>query len=57
MGQAEQPLRSQQLRKVNHQGDALRLGMNWTEEISPNRRCSWKARTGWVTLARFTSAA
>src|SRR5438552_3502210 len=25
-------LRSQQLRKVNHQGDALRLGMNWTEE-------------------------
>src|ERR1700739_2073069 len=25
-------LRSQQLRHVNHQGDALRLGMNWTEE-------------------------
>ena len=25
-------LRSQRLRKVNHQGDALRLGMNWTEE-------------------------
>ncbi|MBO0806857.1 MAG: dihydroxy-acid dehydratase [Actinobacteria bacterium] len=25
-------LRSQQLRMVNHQGDALRLGMNWTEE-------------------------
>jgi dihydroxy-acid dehydratase len=25
-------LRSQQLRRVNHQGDALRLGMNWTEE-------------------------
>lgn len=27
-----QPLRSQRLRLVNHQGDALRLGMNWTEE-------------------------
>jgi dihydroxy-acid dehydratase len=25
-------LRSQQLRNVNFQGDALRLGMNWTEE-------------------------
>ncbi|HEU5317459.1 MAG TPA: dihydroxy-acid dehydratase [Chloroflexota bacterium] len=25
-------LRSQKLRRVNHQGDALRLGMNWTEE-------------------------
>jgi len=25
-------LRSQQLRRVNYQGDALRLGMNWTEE-------------------------
>jgi len=25
-------LRSQQLRQVNHQGDALRMGMNWTEE-------------------------
>jgi dihydroxy-acid dehydratase len=25
-------LRSQQLRTVNYQGDALRLGMNWTEE-------------------------
>jgi dihydroxy-acid dehydratase len=24
--------RSQRLRRVNHQGDALRLGMNWTEE-------------------------
>lgn len=32
MGQAEPSLRSQQLRMVNHQGDALRLGMNWTEE-------------------------
>jgi len=28
----QQPLRSQRLRLVNHQGDALRLGMNWTEE-------------------------
>jgi dihydroxy-acid dehydratase len=27
-----QRLRSQRLRAVNHQGDALRLGMNWTEE-------------------------
>jgi dihydroxyacid dehydratase/phosphogluconate dehydratase len=27
-----QHLRSQHLRTVNHQGDALRLGMNWTEE-------------------------
>jgi len=26
------PLRSQRLRLVNRQGDALRLGMNWTEE-------------------------
>lgn len=26
------PLRSQRLRLVNHQGDALRLGMNWTGE-------------------------
>jgi dihydroxy-acid dehydratase len=25
-------LRSQQLRRVNFQGDALRMGMNWTEE-------------------------
>ena len=25
-------LKSQRLRRVNHQGDALRLGMNWTEE-------------------------
>ena len=25
-------LRSQHLRSVNYQGDALRLGMNWTEE-------------------------
>ena len=25
-------LRSQRLRMLNHQGDALRLGMNWTEE-------------------------
>ena len=32
MGEAESPLRSQRLRMVNHQGDALRLGMNWTEE-------------------------
>lgn len=25
-------LRSQRLREVNFQGDALRLGMNWTED-------------------------
>jgi hypothetical protein len=25
-------LRSQRLREINFQGDALRLGMNWTEE-------------------------
>src|SRR5215212_9288768 len=25
-------LRSQRLRRVNHQGDALRMGMNWTDE-------------------------
>jgi dihydroxy-acid dehydratase len=25
-------LRSQRLRRINHQGDALRLGMNWTDE-------------------------
>ena len=28
----QQRLRSQRLREVNFQGDALRLGMNWTEE-------------------------
>ena len=28
----EPQLRGQRLRMVNHQGDALRLGMNWTEE-------------------------
>ena len=32
MGYAGPQLRSQRLRIVNHQGDALRLGMNWTEE-------------------------
>jgi dihydroxy-acid dehydratase len=32
MGQTGPQLRSQRLRMVNHQGDALRLGMNWTEE-------------------------
>src|ERR1700752_4745378 len=32
MTQARPILRSQRLRLVNHQGDALRLGMNWTEE-------------------------
>ena len=32
MTHAQPPLRSQRLRLVNHQGDALRLGMNWTEE-------------------------
>jgi dihydroxy-acid dehydratase len=32
MTQARPILRSQRLRMVNHQGDALRLGMNWTEE-------------------------
>jgi dihydroxy-acid dehydratase len=32
MEEARPALRSQRLRLVNHQGDALRLGMNWTEE-------------------------
>lgn len=32
MPRDQQLLRSQLLRKFNHQGDALRLGMNWTEE-------------------------
>jgi dihydroxy-acid dehydratase len=32
MTEARSQLRSQRLRFVNHQGDALRLGMNWTEE-------------------------
>src|SRR3712207_8580619 len=31
-GATMRQLRSQQLRQVNHQGDALRMGMNWTEE-------------------------
>lgn len=32
MTQSRAQLRSQQLRLINHQGDALRLGMSWTEE-------------------------
>ena len=32
MGSDGRQLRSQRLREVNFQGDALRLGMNWTEE-------------------------
>jgi dihydroxy-acid dehydratase len=32
MTQSRAQLRSQRLRLINHQGDALRLGMNWTEE-------------------------
>ena len=32
MMQDTERLRSQRLRTVNYQGDALRLGMNWTEE-------------------------
>ncbi|WP_317620297.1 dihydroxy-acid dehydratase [Streptomyces sp. CBMA156] len=32
MTEVRPSLRSQRLRLVNHQGDALRLGMNWTEE-------------------------
>lgn len=32
MSEDRPSLRSQRLRLVNHQGDALRLGMNWTEE-------------------------
>ena len=32
MARKRRPLRSQELRTHNHQGDALRLGMNWTEE-------------------------
>jgi len=32
MTQSRDQLRSQRLRLINHQGDALRLGMNWTEE-------------------------
>src|SRR5215813_12033276 len=32
MARQERQLRSQRLRTHNHQGDALRLGMNWTEE-------------------------
>ncbi len=42
-------LRSQRLRRVNHQGDALRLGMTWTEEDLVNPQGWWKARTGWAT--------
>jgi dihydroxy-acid dehydratase len=32
LGPVRKRLRSQRLREVNFQGDALRLGMNWTEE-------------------------
>jgi hypothetical protein len=28
--------RSQRLRRVNFQGDALRMGMNWTEKDQPD---------------------
>ncbi len=48
-------LRSQRLRRVNHQGDALRLGMNWTEEDLPSHRCSWRAPTAWGTRGHFIS--
>ena len=50
-------LRSQRLRRVNFQGDALRLGMNWTEDDLGKPQVPWKARTAWVTPARSTSAA
>ena len=32
MTQSSDQLRSQRPRLINHQGDALRLGTNWTEE-------------------------
>ena len=32
MARKQRQLRSQELRTHNHQGDALRLGMNWTED-------------------------
>jgi hypothetical protein len=37
-------LRSQRLRQVNHQGDALRLGMNWTEEDLANEELAERRR-------------
>ncbi len=50
-------LRSQRLREVNFQRDALRLGMNWTEDDLRKPQILVEARTAWVILARFTSAA
>jgi dihydroxy-acid dehydratase len=49
-------LRSQRLRWVNHQGDALRLGMNWTEEDLAKPQVLVESAPGWVIPARFISA-
>ena len=43
-------LRSQRLRLVNHQGDALRLGMNSTEEDAALYRA---LSEGWIASARL----
>jgi dihydroxy-acid dehydratase len=51
----EPQLRSQRLRMVNHQGDALRLGMNWTEEDLGKPQILVDSAYGWVTQARSTS--
>jgi hypothetical protein len=55
MGQAKPSLRSQRLRLINHQGDALRLGMNWTEEDLAKPQVLVAAPTAWATRGRFTS--
>jgi len=48
-------LRSQRLRLINHQGDALRLGMNWTEEDLGKPQVLVDSVYGMVTPARSIS--
>jgi dihydroxy-acid dehydratase len=50
-------LRSQRLREVNFQGDALRLGMNWTEDDLRKPQVLVESAYGMGHPARSTSAA
>ena len=50
-------LRSQRLRQVNFQGDALRLGMNWTEDDLRKPQVLVESAYGMGHPARSTSAA
>lgn len=44
-------LRSQRLRRVNHQGDVLRLGMDWTDEDLAKPQVLVESAYGMATLA------